>query len=101
MFLYGLDEKLIKSSIDPIIKKVLDKDFLDLNFIKIDGLTSTFDEIENACETLPFFGDKKVVLVYKFNFEDKPDKEGAKTYTNIKIHKGFTSAYNTYYVLFI
>ena len=30
----GLDEELIKSSIDPIIKKVLDKDFLDLNFIK-------------------------------------------------------------------
>ena len=32
----GLDEELIKSSIDPIIKKVLDKDFLDLNFIKIE-----------------------------------------------------------------
>lgn len=80
----GLDEELIKSSIDPIIKKVLDKDFLDLNFIKIDGLTSTFDEIENACETLPFFGGKKVVLVYRANFlKDKPDKEGAKTYTEI------------------
>ena len=80
----GLDEELIKSSIDPIIKKVLDKDFLDLNFIKIDGLTSTFDEIENACETLPFFGDKKIVLVYRANFlKDKPDKEGAKTYTEI------------------
>ena len=80
----GLDEELIKSSIDPIIKKVLDKDFLDLIFIKIDGLTSTFDEIENACETLPFFGDKKVVLVYRANFlKDKPDKEGAKTYTEI------------------
>ena len=80
----GLDEELIKSSIDPIIKKVLDKDFLDLNFIKIDGLTSTFDEIENACETLPFFGDKKVVLVYRANFlKDKPDKEGTKTYTEI------------------
>ena len=80
----GLDEELIKSSIDPIIKKVLDKDFFDFNFIKIDGLTSTFDEIENACETLPFFGDKKVVLVYRANFlKDKPDKEGAKTYTEI------------------
>ena len=80
----GLDEELIKSSIDPIIKKVVDKDFLDLNFIKIDGLTSTFDEIENACETLPFFGEKKVVLVYRANFlKDKPDKDGAKTYTEL------------------
>ena len=80
----GLDEELIKSSIDPIIKKVVDKDFLDLNFIKLDGLTTTFDEIENACETLPFFGEKKVVLVYRANFlKDKPDKDGAKTYTEL------------------
>ena len=60
------------------------KDFLDLNFIKLDGLTTTFDEIENACETLPFFGEKKVVLVYRANFlKDKPDKDGAKTYTEL------------------
>ena len=80
----GLDEELIKISVNSIINKVVERDFLDLNLIKLDGLTTTFDEIENACETLPFFGDKKVVVVYRANFlKEKPDKDGAKTYTEI------------------
>ena len=80
----GLDEELIKISVNSIINKVVERDFLDLNLIKLDGLTTTFDEIENACETLPFFGDKKVVVVYRANFlKEKPDKEGTKTYTEI------------------
>ncbi|MEN8078177.1 DNA polymerase III subunit delta [Clostridioides difficile] len=80
----GLDEELIKISVESIINKVVEKDFLDLNFIKLDGLTTTFDEIENACETMPFFGEKKVVLVYRANFlKEKPEKDGAKTYTDI------------------
>ena len=80
----GLDEELIKISVESIINKVVERDFLDLNFIKLDGLTTTFQDIENACETLPFFGDKKVVLVYRANFlKDKADKDGAKVYTEI------------------
>ena len=80
----GLDEELIKISVDSIIKKVVEKDFLDLNLIKLDGLTTTFEEIENACETMPFFGEKKVVLVYRANFlKEKPDKDGVKTYSEI------------------
>ena len=80
----GLDEELIKISVNSIINKVVERDFLDLNLIKLDGLTTTFEDIENACETLPFFGDKKVVVVYRANFlKEKPDKDGAKTYTEI------------------
>ena len=80
----GLDEELIKISVNSIINKVVEKDFLDLNLIKLDGLTTTFEDIENACETLPFFGEKKVVVVYRANFlKEKPDKDGAKTYTEI------------------
>ena len=80
----GLDEELIKISVNSIINKVVEKDFLDLNLIKLDGLTTTFDDIENACETLPFFGERKVVVVYRANFlKEKPDKDGAKTYTEI------------------
>ena len=55
-----------------------------MNLIKLDGLTTTFDDIENACETLPFFGDKKVVVVYRANFlKEKPNKDGGKIYTEI------------------
>lgn len=80
----GLDEELIKIGIESIINRVVEKDFLDLNLIKLDGLTTTFDEIQNACETMPFFGEKKVVLVYRANFlKDKTDKDSSKTYTDI------------------
>ena len=34
----GLDEELIKISVNSIINKVVEKDFLDLNLIKLDGL---------------------------------------------------------------
>ena len=80
----GLDEELIKISVNSIINKVVEKEFLDLNLIKLDGLTTTFEDIENACETLPFFGEKKVVVVYRANFlKEKPDKDGTKVYTEI------------------
>ena len=80
----GLDEELIKESVDLIVKKVVDKDFMDLNYIRLDGLTTTFNDIENACETMPFFGDKKVVVVYRANFlKEKPDKDGAKVYSEV------------------
>ncbi len=80
----GLDEELIKISINSIIDNVIEKDFLDLNLIRLDGLETSFEEIENACETLPFLGDKKVVVVYRANFlKEKPDKDGVKTYTEI------------------
>ena len=80
----GLDEELIKESVDSVVKKVVDKEFMDLNYIRLDGLTTTFSDIENACETMPFFGDKKVVVIYRANFlKEKPDKDGAKVYTEI------------------
>ena len=53
---------------------------MSLNYERLDGLTTTFNDIENACETMPFFGDKKVVVVYRANFlKDKAHKEGAKS----------------------
>lgn len=77
----GLDEQLIKEGIDLITSKVVDPGFEDLNYIKLDGLTTTFDEIMNACETIPFMGEKKVVLVYRANFlKDKTDATDKKTY---------------------
>ena len=80
----GLDEELIKENIEILVDKIVDKDFVDLNLIKLDGLTTNFDEIENACETLPFFGDKKAVVVYRANFlKDKSDKEASKIYSEI------------------
>ncbi|MGL5086471.1 MAG: DNA polymerase III subunit delta [Clostridium sp.] len=79
--IFGLDEQLIKEGVDLIKGKALDPGFEDLNYIKLDGLTTSFDEIMNACETIPFMGEKKVVLVFRANFlKDKTDSSDKKTY---------------------
>ncbi len=80
----GLDEELIKEGIDLIVNTTIDKSLLDLNYIRLDGLTTTFDEIMNACETMPFMGEKKVVVVYRAAFlKDKSDATGTKLYNDM------------------
>ena len=63
----GLDEELIKENVNALVKKVVPDEFMSLNYERLDGLTTTFNDIENACETMPFFGDKKVVSKYVKN----------------------------------
>jgi len=70
----GMDELLIKENIKALIKKVINPNFIDLNYMKFDGSSlESFDPVINACETLPFMSEKKVVLVYRASFfgEDK------------------------------
>lgn len=81
----GLDEELIKDGINLIVKREIQDDFKDLNLIRIDGMNTNFDDIMNACETMPFMSEKKVVIVYRANFlQEKCDSTGKKTYDEIK-----------------
>ena len=64
----GMDEKLIKESVNAIIDNALNKDFLELNYAKFDGNNIDFDTIMNACETMPFMDSKKVVQIFRANF---------------------------------
>ena len=64
----GMDEKLIKESVNAIINNALNKDFLELNYAKFDGNNIDFDTIMNACETMPFMDSRKVVQVFRANF---------------------------------
>ncbi|QAA31713.1 DNA polymerase III subunit delta [Clostridium manihotivorum] len=80
----GLDEMIISENIDKIVAKTVSGEFKDLNYIRIDGMKTSFDEIMNACETLPFFADKKVVVIYRANFiRDKSDAAGTKIYNQL------------------
>ena len=55
-----------------------------MNYSYYDSDNASVKDIIDVCETMPFFGEKKVVLVYRANFlKDKPDKDGAKTYTEL------------------
>lgn len=81
----GLDEELIKDGINLIIKREISEEFKELNLIRIDGMNTSFDDIMNACETMPFMGEKKVVIVYRASFlQDKSDSTGTKIYNDIK-----------------
>jgi DNA polymerase-3 subunit delta len=81
----GLDEELIKDGINIVVKKEIAEEVKELNLIKIDGMNTSFDSIMNACETMPFMGEKKVVIVYRANFlQDKSDSTGTKIYNEIK-----------------
>lgn len=72
----GRDEQLIKESIKLICDKTIGGDFFDLNYAKFDGNNVGYDVIMNACETMPFMNNKKVVVVYRANFLSDNKKEG-------------------------
>jgi DNA polymerase-3 subunit delta len=81
----GADEELIKNGIDLLANPLIKDGFQELNYIKLDGITTSKDDIMNACETLPFLGEKKVVLVYRANFlRDKSDSSSTKVFKDMK-----------------
>lgn len=75
----GSDEQSIKEAIKTITDKNISKDFLDFNYVQLDGSSVDMNTIVNACETLPFMSDKKVIIIYRANFlKDKMDKGAEK-----------------------
>jgi len=78
----GSDEKLIKDHVNFITNSVLDKNFIDLNYSKFDGSKTEFEMISDACETMPFMSDKKVVVVYRATFLE--DGSGTKNSNDLK-----------------
>lgn len=65
----GLDEQVMKECISFIINSFIDKSFIDLNYVKFDGnALENFETVINACETLPFMSEKKIVVVYRASF---------------------------------
>lgn len=75
----SVDEERIKNSISNIKKKYISKDFEDLNYYKFDGSMVQKESIINACETLPFMSEKKLVVIYRADFlrgSTKDDKNG-------------------------
>ncbi|WP_333860085.1 DNA polymerase III subunit delta [Clostridium sp.] len=65
----GIDEFVIKENIRKLVGKIIKPDFIEFNYIKFDGSSlESFDPVINACETLPFMSERKVVLVYRAAF---------------------------------
>lgn len=59
----GHEEYLMHEALDILKDKYVEESFESLNYAIIDGKSMTFDNILNACETLPFMATKKIVVV--------------------------------------
>ncbi|WDV44563.1 DNA polymerase III subunit delta [Clostridiaceae bacterium M8S5] len=59
---YGIESYLKTVVLNEIIKKYINKAFFDLNYIHIREDIKPSDII-NACETLPFMSEKKIVVI--------------------------------------
>lgn len=64
--IYGDEKTSIKESINTIYKLI--KSFPEMNIVTIEGDNITFDRILNACETVPFLSEQKVVHIKNPNF---------------------------------
>lgn len=81
----GVDEVLIKETLNIMINKIVDNTFKDLNYVQFDGLTVDMDNVINTCETIPFMSDKKAVVIYRANFlGENEDKELNRKFEKIK-----------------
>ncbi|WP_425446130.1 DNA polymerase III subunit delta [Dethiothermospora halolimnae] len=79
---YGKENFLMDLVVEKIKKKYISENFESLNYITLEGKEIDEDKIINACETLPFMSDKKVVVVKDSGAFSKKQNNG-----NIDINK--------------
>ncbi|MBI9015443.1 MAG: DNA polymerase III subunit delta [Clostridiales bacterium] len=65
---YGQERYLIDQFIDKMIEVYVPDSYRDFNLVTFDGEKATVDEIIDACETVPFFNDNKIILVKNATF---------------------------------
>ncbi len=77
---YGAEEYLKKYYIDLIEKKVVREDFKTMNKIVFEGKVD-LNKLTDACETVPLFSEKKLVIVKNtglFKQKKKTEPDGSK-----------------------
>ena len=74
VLLHGANEYLISKKILEIRDYIEPVDLMDVNFVQIDAKSSSIDEIINACCTVPFMTNYRVVLVNFLSDLIKSDK---------------------------
>lgn len=77
---FGQEEYLMDMAIDELKKKYIEESFETINYVKIEGKNCDLQTLINACETLPFMSEKKIVLVndisaFMDNIKDRFEKE--------------------------
>lgn len=65
---YGQERYLIDQMVDKMIDKYVPDTYRDFNLVIFDGEKASVDDIIDACETVPFFSELKVVMVKNCTF---------------------------------
>ncbi len=60
---FGKEEYLIKKALEKAVDEFIDKDYSDFNLTIFDGKNMGAGNIVDTAETMPFFCDKKLVIV--------------------------------------
>lgn len=78
-FFYGEEQFLLENKIKSIKCLLVDKDFEDLNFTKLEGKKTTCRHVEEQLLSVPVMSDKKMVVVKDSGiFSNAKDKDFAK-----------------------
>ena len=72
---YGEEEFLMDYSLKVIKDKYIDSGLESLNYIVFEGKDTPLDSIYNACETLPFMSQKRIVVVKDFGCFSRKKKD--------------------------
>lgn len=62
-FFYGEEQFLLENKIKSIKKRLIDKDFEEFNYAKLDGKKISFAEIENQLLSVPVMSDRRMLVV--------------------------------------
>ncbi|ABR49197.1 DNA polymerase III, delta subunit [Alkaliphilus metalliredigens QYMF] len=65
--LYGEESYLMENIAQKLKKKVVSSGFEELNFSYFEGKDITVEKLIDACETLPFMAEEKLVLIKNFD----------------------------------
>ncbi|MBQ7097602.1 MAG: DNA polymerase III subunit delta [Clostridia bacterium] len=66
-FFFGEEQFLLENKIRAIKSRLVDKDFEEFNYTKLDGKKVSADEIESALLSVPVMAEKKLVVVSNTN----------------------------------
>ncbi len=75
-FFYGAEQFLLENKLASIKKKIVEADFEEFNYIKIDSKKITADEIITALQSVPVMSERKMVVIKNSGiFENSRSKD--------------------------
>jgi len=97
---YGEEEYLIDYSVRFAKEHFIDVNFESLNYTTLDGEIIELSKIVDACETLPFMSEKKIVVIKDFPYliKSRTRSEGFKE-TDVKSLSDYILKLDTYVCL--